>query len=663
MCREIVENVLSGTKAGFKATRNLVFNQKAERSTMNRQKSRAIVENVLSGIKACFKSILNYEHPFERQKMDTQKGSSKLSATLLALILGASVFMAGQVWAAKYVTDPSTGKVMVAPQYGGSVAEAITSDPPHTDTWWGSDPSQLVNLFLERMGVVDWSIDRDEWDLISWYTPLSVLRGQLAESYDVVSPTEFVFHIRPGVYWHDKPPMNGRELVAEDIVVSFHRMTGTGSGFAEKSPHAAGDLPIESIEATDKYTVVFKLTKLDFNAFHAIFAQSIGAWIYPPEVIKQYGHMQDWKTSVGTGPYMLTDWVKGSAITLTKNPNYWGYDEKFPENRLPYLDEVKVLIIPDASTRLSAFRTGKIVRLAPPVSEISTDQAEAIQKTNPELLWTTFMVSGYNYAMDVRKPPFDDIRVRTAMQLALDNDTINNHLFGGLGDTTPHGLVGPACLGFYTPFEEWPEEVKANYAYDPERAEALLDAAGYPRGADGIRFKTKLMTAPGIMYWTNMDHALLSQDMWSKIGVDVELDIREWSVVTAHSINAHTYEGMTWGARGIDYNPLLFARLHGHSEGVVNLQGSQDPVYDAMVEAAESAGSREEMMELVKKCDNYLIEKQFHTWTPRRPTFIFWQPWMVGYNGEITMGGNTLLLYLSRVWIDSDLREEMTGTR
>ena len=71
--REIVENMLSGTKAGFKATRNLVFNQKAERSTMNRQKSRGIVENVLSGTKAGFKAILNFEHAIERKKMDNQK--------------------------------------------------------------------------------------------------------------------------------------------------------------------------------------------------------------------------------------------------------------------------------------------------------------------------------------------------------------------------------------------------------------------------------------------------------------------------------------------------------------------------------------------------------------------------------------------------------------
>ncbi len=120
MCREILDNVLSGTKAGFKATRNLVFNQKAERSTMNRQKSRGIVENVLSGMKAGFKSILNYEHPFERKKMNNQKSSSTFSATLLALILGVAVFMAGQVWAAKQmVIDPGTGKMIARPSTAG----------------------------------------------------------------------------------------------------------------------------------------------------------------------------------------------------------------------------------------------------------------------------------------------------------------------------------------------------------------------------------------------------------------------------------------------------------------------------------------------------------------------------------------------------------------
>ena len=87
---------------------------------------RGILDNVLSGMKAGFKAILNlFKHPNGESRMFNLKSSSKLSATLLALVLGASVFMAGQVWAAKYVTDPTTGKVVVAPQYAPESIIAI----------------------------------------------------------------------------------------------------------------------------------------------------------------------------------------------------------------------------------------------------------------------------------------------------------------------------------------------------------------------------------------------------------------------------------------------------------------------------------------------------------------------------------------------------------
>ncbi len=117
MCRAIVENLLSGTKAGFKTTRNLVFNQKSERSMMNRHKSREIVDNVPSGTKACFKSILNiFKHSNGESRMFNQRSSSKLSATLLALILGASVLWVSPAVAAekKMVKDPTTGKMVTA---------------------------------------------------------------------------------------------------------------------------------------------------------------------------------------------------------------------------------------------------------------------------------------------------------------------------------------------------------------------------------------------------------------------------------------------------------------------------------------------------------------------------------------------------------------------
>ena len=556
------------------------------------------------------------------------------------------------------VRDPATGQMILKPQYGGSIAEGWPRDAPHTDTWWGGGSREIVTLVLDKLGVPNWGTDRDEFDFMSFFTPESIVIGDLAESYEI-SPDglTLTFHIRKGVHWQDKPPVNGRELVAEDIAFHFQRFMGQGDfADAEPSPHATSisNLPIESIEAPDRYTVVFKLSKPDFSAFNNVYYDSNdGGFIYPPEIIKQFGDAQDWRNLVGSGPYMLTDWVKDSAITYTKNPNYWRFDEKFPENRLPYLDEVKILVIPDASARMAALRTGKTARLW----LASRDEGRAIQRTNPEILSSISLELPWTFAMDVRKPPFDDIRVRRAMQLALDLETINDTLFDGLGDTTPYGVVGPGVPGYFIPFEEWPQELKDNHGYDPERAKQLLAEAGYPNG-----FETKMDFSTANTYWSNLDYTQLAVDYWAQIGVDVEIDTMEMAVLRAH-FGDHTYEGMTYGMRGANWPPLGAIRTMAHSDSPVNASGVQDPVYDAKVEAAENAGSPEEMRELVKKADMYFAEQQWVTWGPTRPNYIFWQPWMVGYNGELSIGGGQHLLYLSRVWLDADLREEMTGTR
>ena len=82
--------------------------------------------------------------------------------------------------------------------------------------------------------------------------------------------------------------------------------------------------------------------------------------IYPPEVIEEHGDAKDWRTIVGTGPFMLTDYVLDSSITFKKNPDYWRNDPKYPENRIPYIDEMRMLIFPELATRMAALRTGKV---------------------------------------------------------------------------------------------------------------------------------------------------------------------------------------------------------------------------------------------------------------------------------------------------------------
>ncbi len=658
MCRAIVENLLSGTKAGFKATRNLVFNQKAERSTMNRQKSRAIVENVLSGTKAGFKSILNFEHSIERKKMDHQKSKSTFSATLLALILGASVFMAGQVWAAKYVTDPTTGKVVTAPEYGGTLTFARKDRPEGPDivVHWGA--SFLADGVLEKLTTADWATPRDKYNFVFHNVPTHT-RGALAESWSQPDPLTYIVNVRQGVHWHDKPPMSGRELTAQDIEYNFHRMLGMGSGFTERSEMstswAGADVQVESITATDKWTVVFKLKELNLGTLDAILDGN--AYLtYPPEVIKEHGGVTDWRNLVGTGPLMLTDWTKGSSITWDKNPDYWGTDEKYPENRLPYIDRLRALIMPEVATRLAALRTGRVDYIGPigATAMRNVDQVESLQKTNPGLvIWPVPPGRSDNgFGVNVQMKPFDDIRVRKAMQMALNLEEINNAFYKGYADITPQGQLNRSFTDVVTPFEEWPEEVKKVFDYDPEGAEALLDEAGYKRGADGIRFKSVLMHPDRY----DLNYTELAASYWNKIGVDVEIDVQPVAVFVARRAEKD-FEMQNAEAAG--FWPPLGSQRRFTPSALWNSSNVNDPVYTAMQEAVQAATTLEEAFGIVGEMQQYAIEKFWQIWGPMPPYYLAVQPWVKGFNGETRLGGaGQDLRIFTRLWIDQELKDK-----
>ena len=423
--------------------------------------------------------------------------------------------------AKQYVTDPTTGKVVTAPEYGGTLTFATMLEPPSADTLVYGSAGLAIAGVAEQLVIPNWGVDRDEYDFSNQYIPVEVAAGQLAESWDI-SPDglTYTFHVRNGVHWHNKAPMNGRELTAQDIEYNYHRIWGLGSGFTEPLPGSLLEaIGTESVTATDKRTVVFKLKEPNPTALHKIMVVHIG-FILPPEVIKQHGDISDWRNFVGTGPYELTDWVQGTSIIYTKNPDYWGFDEKYPQNRLPYTDKLVGLFIMEEATRLAGLRAGKIDFLGFPagVSDIvSADVLDSLRKTDPEIeLLPWWDRSENSLALDTTKPPFDDIRVRHAMQMALDLKTINDTYYKGTAMWKPQGPVGEGLKGYYTPFDEWPDEVKKNYAYDPARARQLLAEAGYPNG-----FETALI-------WSSegdLGYAEISAGYWKTIGVDVEIRV------------------------------------------------------------------------------------------------------------------------------------------
>ena len=189
----------------------------------------------------------------------------------------------------------------------------------------------------------------------------------MAESWDTPDPLTYIFHVRQGVHWALDPDseasrlVNGRELTADDVVYSFQRNLGMGD-FTEPSDrkYDASNLPWESIEAPDKYTVVMKMTEPSLGALRAIL-QDVSMFILPREVIDKYGDYEDWQNVVGTGPIILKDFVEGVSKTSIRNPDYWRYDEKYPENRLPYIDQLRGLFMPEEATRVSAYARVRLI--------------------------------------------------------------------------------------------------------------------------------------------------------------------------------------------------------------------------------------------------------------------------------------------------------------
>ena len=559
-----------------------------------------------------------------------------------------------------YVTDPTTGKVVTAPEYGGTFTSAKTAEPASSDAVVSSGSAQAyVGGVLEKLVMADWATPRDEFDFQFLNVPTNMI-GALAESWSQPDPLTYIVKVRQGVQWHDKPPMNGRELTADDIVYNYHRITGTGSGFTERSEWAYQfkGVQLESITATDKWTVVFKLKEPDIGALAAIVDDHIN-WIYPPEVIKEHGDVTDWRNLVGTGPMMLSDLVLGSSITWDKNPDYWGYDEKYPENRLPYVDEIRALIMPEVATRLAALRTGKVDYIGPiGVAQMRTlEQVESLQRTNPEIvIWPFTNRADNGIGMNVQRPPFDDIRVRKALQMALDLETINNAYYKGNADMIPQGQLNRSFTCCVTQFEEWPEEVKKVFDYDPEGAEALLDEAGYPRGADGIRFKTELMYLVGY----DLNYAELVASYWNKIGVDVEIQVEPIApFVARRSVGQRDFE-MAKAESAMRGSPLGYVGgMRYLPDTGSNSSNVDDPWYNAKFEAGGAATTLEEYNSIVKELDQYAIEKFWTIWGGMAPAYLAIQPWVIGFNGEFNLGNSQMNIVFTRLWIDSELKAAM----
>ena len=619
---------------------------------------RELVDNVISGMKAGFKAILNLEHPIERKKMFIQKGRSKLSAIVLTLTLMVTAFWVSPAAAQKYmVKDPTTGKMVTAPEYGGTLTTVMNKRPEtHGDTWVSHASGLISGLVLDHLGQADWATDRSKLAFTTYF-PESVVTGHLAESWENPDPLTYIYTLRDNVFFHDKAPVNGRQLTADDMAANYDRLLGIGR-FAGQEPGPQGwgtnAIPMESVTATDKLTFVIKLSQPYADTHRQLF-DDCHIRAFAPET---FDTLDDPNKLIGTGPFTMVKADLGSSITYDRNPNYWKDDEKFPGNRLPYVDRIVVLTMGDEATRLAALRSGQVdISGEQGVVRIGDIQSVLdLQKSNPGMqAWPIAFRNETASAIKIpSEGPLTDIRVRHALQMAIDNEKIRDTYFAGFGTWEPMGPSGPQW-GSYNSFDTWPEEIKQYWVYDPEGAERLLDEAGYPRGTDGVRFRTSMWQNAKR---SNVGYHELQVGYWKEIGVEVELHLLEDATLTAKL--SGDWDGMTWNwSVGADYGNLD-ASLGGFRSDATNSWGAFNfPEVDTRYAEYTATTDQDAAMRLAKELDMYVIEQHPYIWGVRVGSFNVAQPWIAGLNGEMGIGNCGWEGSYSRLWIDSQLKAEL----
>jgi peptide/nickel transport system substrate-binding protein len=515
----------------------------------------------------------------------------------------------------------------------------------------------------------NWTMDRNICPFNGDFIPFKYFSGLLAESWETTDPTTMVIHLRQGVHWQNKPPVNGREFVASDVEAHYKRMLSPDS-----SPHTRESLSLmDSVTATDKYTVTVKFKKagpvavsqltdpIPINAIEAPEYVALAPTVAPSgggepgpggpgAIVGAGGPLQDWHNVVGTGAWILSDVIANSSVTLTKNPDYWGYDERYPQNKLPYANTLKGIVISDIATSLAALRTGKIDiigGIAPGVAAIIPWQnAAALAQSNPELKQAKLPTGGGGLTLRVDKVPFKDIRVRKALNMAINREEIAKGYYGGTLDPTPAGMISPTYTGYAYPYSEWSQELKDIYSYNPTKAKALLAEAGYHDG-----FKTNCEVA------SNSDLALLQvlKAQLLDIGVDMEIksmDMAAWQALAYRRM----IDQMTGGICGVTAKPSNTILSYLSTDTNQNAGCCADPNYDKLVDEFNAAPTEDDAAVICKAADKYILEQAYGVKLFPTCCYVFYQPYLKGYSGESIIWGNWYY-YTARWWIDQNLKK------
>jgi peptide/nickel transport system substrate-binding protein len=504
------------------------------------------------------------------------------------------------------------------PKRGGTLMRASAWDPPVIDP----RHTQSVGLF-QFAGLVHNRLVRYSFaDEASGYYDLS-LKGDLAESWQG-SPDQRVwtFKIRHGVRWQNVPPLKGRELTAADIKYCFE-------AYAKEGVQTFTFGEIEGMETPDPHTL-----RVHLRTANALFPQNVAepvAVIFSREVLEEDGDLK--KRMIGTGPYLLKEHTRKVRIVLQRNPDY------FDAGR-PYVDEYVILSAPDAATRMAAFRTGQSDFL--PLQAPS--EVEAVRKTNPSAVVQaqTPALTPFGLALAQDRPPFNDVRVRRALSMAIDRQKMVDTVFEG------HGLVAAGVPWiYYQDAKPALKDLPPWWQYRPAEARKLLAEAGHPNG-----FETTLFYYE---YWPQMSSQvqLVQQDLKKNLNVNLKISKLDYTTYYGRYVEGK-WDGTAWGfqsghAVGLDERTYVYM----HSKSSKNFFRVKDPVIDELTVKLRQTADRAEQRATAKKIVDREHDQVLRMWMPFGSNFIVFQPHLRNVGAGImraTHGYGSPTI--ARLWLD-----------
>jgi peptide/nickel transport system substrate-binding protein len=414
--------------------------------------------------------------------------------------------------------------------------------------------------------------------------------GDLAKSWTISDDyLTYTFKLHEGVKFHD-----GSELTSADVRASFDRIIFPQEGVV--APRRSFYIAVKSIEAPDRYTVVFHL-HYPSPSFLSMLANPFN-WILAKKYLDQ--DAQYYKShEMGSGPFKLKNYVRGSYIELERNPDYW-------KKGLPYMDGITYFIIQDTSARAKALRSGRVdveFRGLPPseVDAIKAQMGDKVVVRYPRAIFN------WGVAINADRKPLDDERVRKALTLAIDRYDMAKTLAPLTGLETVGGLMHPD-----TPWALSGEELQAmpgygkDHAANLREAKRLLAEAGYPNG-----FNTVLTNRNIKLPYVDLGVYLVSS--WKKIGVEAEHKLEE-SATWSKTRLTRDFELLVdpYGSTMIGDPDELMVRFVTGQTG--NWGRFSEPAADVLFEQQKTEMNAQKRIQLVKEMQEAILQKAW--WIP-----------------------------------------------